>query len=51
MGEAIGYVLGEPGPIEAEQVNQGIGPAKDAPICWLEEGIKPAMTRFNRFEK
>jgi len=47
MGEAVGYVLGEPGPIEAEQVNQGIGRAKDAAICWLEEGIGAAMTKHN----
>jgi len=50
MGEAVGYVLGEPGPIEAEQVKQGIGSAKDAAICWLEEGIQAAMTKHNRFE-
>ncbi len=50
-GEAVGYVLGEPGPVEAEQVNQGIKRAKDAAICWLEEGIGIAMTKHNRFEE
>ncbi|MGA2070331.1 MAG: aminoacyl-tRNA hydrolase [Sedimentisphaerales bacterium] len=47
MGEAVEYVLGEPGPIETEQVNQGISRAKDAAICWLEEGIGVAMTKHN----
>ncbi|MGD0551015.1 MAG: aminoacyl-tRNA hydrolase [Sedimentisphaerales bacterium] len=51
MGEAVEYVLGEPGPVEAEQINQGIGRAKDAAICWLEEGIGVAMTKHNRFEE
>lgn len=51
MGEAVEYVLGEPGPLEAAQINQGIARAKDAAICWLEEGIEIAMTKHNRFEE
>jgi peptidyl-tRNA hydrolase, PTH1 family len=47
MGEAVGYVLSEPGPVETEQINQGISRAKDAVICWLEEGIGVAMTKHN----
>lgn len=47
MGEAVGYVLSEPGPVETEQINQGISRAKDAVICWLEEGIGAAMTKHN----
>jgi len=47
MGEAVGYVLSEPGRNEADLVNQGIGRAKDAAICWLEEGIGAAMTKHN----
>ena len=47
VGEAVGYVLGEPSRDEAELVNQGIGRAKDAAICWLEEGIGVAMTKHN----
>jgi PTH1 family peptidyl-tRNA hydrolase len=46
-GEAVGYVLSEPGRDEAELVNQGIERAKDAAICWLEEGIGVAMTKHN----
>ena len=48
---AVDYVLGEPDKKEADLVNEGIGRAKDAAICWLEEGIQSAMTKFNRFEK
>jgi PTH1 family peptidyl-tRNA hydrolase len=47
MGEAVGYVLSEPGPVETEQINQGISRAKDAAICWLQEGIGAAMTKHN----
>jgi peptidyl-tRNA hydrolase, PTH1 family len=47
MGEAVGYVLSEPGPVETEQINQGISRAKNAAICWLEEGIGVAMTKHN----
>lgn len=50
-GEAVGYVLSEPGPIEAEQVKQGIDRARDAAICWLSEGIDAAMTKHNRFDE
>jgi PTH1 family peptidyl-tRNA hydrolase len=49
--DAVDYVLGEPGKKESDLVNQGIERAKDAAICWLEEGTRAAMTRFNRFEK
>ncbi len=49
-GEAVEYVLGEPDKDEAELVNKGIERAKDAAICWLEEGIAAAMTKHNRFE-
>ena len=50
-GEAVEYVLGELGAGETEQVNQGIGRAKDTAICWLEEGIEAAMTKHNWFEE
>jgi PTH1 family peptidyl-tRNA hydrolase len=49
--DAVNYVLGEPDKKESELVNKGIGQAKDAAICWLEEGIQAAMTKFNSFEK
>jgi PTH1 family peptidyl-tRNA hydrolase len=48
---AVEYVLGEPARDEAELVSKGIEQAKEAAMCWLEEGIMPAMTKFNRFEK
>ena len=48
---AIDYVLGEPNEKDNALINEGIKQAKEAAICWLEEGIRPAMTMFNRFEK
>jgi PTH1 family peptidyl-tRNA hydrolase len=45
---AVDYVLGEPDKKDAELVNQGVQRAKEAAICWLEEGIEAAMTKFNR---
>jgi PTH1 family peptidyl-tRNA hydrolase len=49
--DAVDYVLGEPDQNESDLINEGIGRAKDAAFCWLEEGIQAAMTKFNRFEK
>jgi PTH1 family peptidyl-tRNA hydrolase len=48
---AVDYVLGKPGSDEAELVNKGIEQAREAAVCWLKEGIGPAMTKFNSFEK
>jgi PTH1 family peptidyl-tRNA hydrolase len=49
--DAVDYVLSEPDENESTLINEGIGRAKDAAICWLQEGIWAAMTKFNRFEK
>jgi PTH1 family peptidyl-tRNA hydrolase len=45
---AVDYVLSEPDRKDAAMVNEGIQQAKEAAICWLEEGIETAMTKFNR---
>jgi PTH1 family peptidyl-tRNA hydrolase len=45
---AVDFVLGQPDKKDAALVNEGINRAKDAAICWLEEGIEAAMTKFNR---
>ena len=45
---AVNYVLSEPDRKDAAIVNEGIQRAKEAAICWLEEGIEAAMTKFNR---
>jgi len=45
---AVNYVLSEPDGKDAAIVNEGIQRAKEAVICWLEEGIEAAMTKFNR---
>jgi PTH1 family peptidyl-tRNA hydrolase len=49
--DAVEYVLERPAKKESEMINRGVTRAKDAVVCWLEEGIRPAMTNFNRFEK
>ena len=49
--DARNHVLGQPSKEESELINQGITKAKEAAVCWLEEGIGQAMTKFNRFEK
>jgi peptidyl-tRNA hydrolase, PTH1 family len=51
VGQAVGHVLGQPDKDEAELVKQGMSRAKDAAICWLEEGIGVAMTKYNRLEE
>jgi len=49
--DAVNYVLGKPGKNESDLIDEGISRARDAAVCWLEEGIEAAMTKFNRFEK
>jgi PTH1 family peptidyl-tRNA hydrolase len=49
--EAVDYVLGQPDRKNAAMVNEGVQRAKEAAICWLEEGIEAAMTKFNRSTK
>jgi len=48
--EQTDYVLGEPDQEENTLINQGVGRAKEAAICWLQEGIDAAMTKFNSSE-
>ena len=45
---AVDYVLSEPDKKNAVLVDEGVQRAKEAAICWLEEGIEAAMTKFNR---
>jgi len=49
--DAVDYVLGEPDKKEGGLIKEGIVRARDAAICWLEEGTRAAMAKFNRFEK
>jgi PTH1 family peptidyl-tRNA hydrolase len=44
---AVDYVLGEPDKNDSALVNEGITRAKDAVLCWLQEGIQAAMTKHN----
>lgn len=45
--DAVDYVLSEPQRDEADSIEEGIGQAKEAAVCWLTEGIEAAMTKFN----
>lgn len=45
--DSVDYVLGKPGQSETVLINEGIGKAKDAAVCWLTEGIETAMTKYN----
>ncbi len=49
--DAIDYVLGEPGRSEAALIKEGVNRARDAAMCWLEEGIEAAMTKYNAREQ
>jgi PTH1 family peptidyl-tRNA hydrolase len=48
---AVDYVLNHPDKKDAALVNEGVQRAKEAAICWLENGIEAAMTKFNRSTK
>jgi PTH1 family peptidyl-tRNA hydrolase len=45
---AVSYVLGRPKPDEKPLLNEAIGRARDAVLCWLESGIDKTMNQFNR---
>jgi PTH1 family peptidyl-tRNA hydrolase len=49
-GDAVDYVLGEPDKNGAALINDGVERAREAAVCWLEEGIQATMTKFNRLE-
>lgn len=45
--QIVGYVLGAFGPEEATRFEGMLARAADAATCWLRDGIKVAMNRFN----
>ncbi len=49
--DAVDYVLSRPDKEDGNLINEGIGQAKNAALCWLQEGVEAAMTKFNSFEK
>jgi PTH1 family peptidyl-tRNA hydrolase len=48
---AVDYVLGRPQPEEKPLLNEAIGRARDAVLCWLESGIERTMNEFNRAQQ
>lgn len=48
---AVEYVLSRPAPDERPLLNEAILGARDAVLCWLEEGIERTMNEFNRTQE
>ncbi|MEN6578848.1 MAG: aminoacyl-tRNA hydrolase [Phycisphaerales bacterium] len=49
--EAVGYVLGRPGPQERPLLNQAILKTRDAVLHWLRFGLEKTMNEFNRVQE
>ena len=45
--DAVDYVLGRPDSEQERLVEDAVRRAKEAVLCWIENGIDTAMTRFN----
>ncbi len=48
--DSVDYVLGEPTPRQRPLLAEAGQRAKDAVLCWINEGIEAAMNKFNRTE-
>jgi PTH1 family peptidyl-tRNA hydrolase len=48
--ETIDYVLDRPTRRERLLLDEAVGRAKDAVLCWLELGVEAAMNKFNRMD-
>jgi PTH1 family peptidyl-tRNA hydrolase len=46
--DAVDFVLEGPAVVERPLLDEAIGRARDAVLCWVECGIEAAMNRFNR---
>jgi PTH1 family peptidyl-tRNA hydrolase len=44
----VDYVLGKPGRDQKAALDEAIERARDAVLCWIENGIETAMNKFNR---
>ncbi|HBG27375.1 MAG: aminoacyl-tRNA hydrolase [Planctomycetes bacterium GWF2_41_51] len=49
-GPAVGkdYVLSRPGSADRELLREAVQQAVEASICWMQQGVDAAMTKFNR---
>jgi PTH1 family peptidyl-tRNA hydrolase len=45
--DSVAYVLGRPGKEDAELIGSAKARAKDAVLCWIEQGVDAAMTAYN----
>jgi len=45
---AVNFVLGRPSESEKKELKQAIARAKDAVLCWVTDGLEPAMNRYNQ---
>lgn len=45
--DSVDYVLGRPGKEQRALIADGIGRAKEAALCWVENGADETMARFN----
>lgn len=45
--DAYDYVLGKPKAAEKPLLNEAIIKARDAVLCWIENGIRATMNKFN----
>jgi len=50
-GEAVGYVLDKPAQDQEPLLVAAIEQARDAVLCWIEDGIEIAMNKFNSFSE
>jgi PTH1 family peptidyl-tRNA hydrolase len=46
--DSYDYVLAEPDEQQRPLLDQAIDVAKDAVLCWIEDGTEKAMSKFNR---
>jgi PTH1 family peptidyl-tRNA hydrolase len=46
--QAVGHVLGRPAAGEKPLLNRAILRARDAVLCWLDQGVNKTMNEFNR---
>ena len=49
--DSVDYVLAEPTPEQRPLLAEASGLAKDAVLCWINEGIEAAMNKFNMTQK
>jgi PTH1 family peptidyl-tRNA hydrolase len=49
--QAVEHVLGRPPSDERSRLNRAILRAREAVLCWLDEGVEKTMNEFNRMQE